>query len=156
MPYRTGWTSTVKPHRSTTYVDAAYCYRPSSVVCRSVCLPVCRSLYGYVTLVSSAKTAEPIEMPFGLWARMGRRNHVLDGVQRCWGTLPWQPILWRIWFWFFLLQLRSLILHSVNFHCFIALYSVITYCAALWQLLHLRERIASVLHWYVVNSPVRL
>jgi len=26
-----------------------------------------------------AKTAEPIEMPFGLWARMGHRNHVLDG-----------------------------------------------------------------------------
>ena len=25
-----------RPHRSTTYVDAAYCYRPSSVVCRSV------------------------------------------------------------------------------------------------------------------------
>jgi len=23
--------------------------------------------------------AEPIEMPFGLWARMGRRNHLLDG-----------------------------------------------------------------------------
>jgi len=22
---------------------------------------------------------EPIEMPFGLWARMGPRNHVLDG-----------------------------------------------------------------------------
>jgi len=32
-------------------------------------------------------------MPFGLWARMGRRNHLLDGVQRYWGTLPWQPIL---------------------------------------------------------------
>jgi len=30
-----------------------------------------------------AKTAEPIEMPFGLWAQMGHRNHVLDGVQRC-------------------------------------------------------------------------
>jgi len=29
-----------RPHRSTTYVDAAYCYRPSSVVCRSVCLSV--------------------------------------------------------------------------------------------------------------------
>jgi len=28
---------------------------------------------------SRAKTAEPIEMPFGLWARMGPRNHVLDG-----------------------------------------------------------------------------
>ena len=27
----------IRPHRSTTYVDAAYCYRPSSVVCRSVC-----------------------------------------------------------------------------------------------------------------------
>ena len=28
----------IRPHRSTTYVDAAYCYRPSSVVCLSVCL----------------------------------------------------------------------------------------------------------------------
>jgi len=25
--------------------------------------------------------AEPIEMPFSLWAPMGPRNHVLDGVQ---------------------------------------------------------------------------
>ena len=30
-------------------------------------------------MVSCAKTAESIEMPFGLWARMGPRNHVLDG-----------------------------------------------------------------------------
>jgi len=29
--------------------------------------------------VSPAKTAAPIEMPFGLWAWMGRGNHVLDG-----------------------------------------------------------------------------
>ena len=29
--------------------------------------------------MSCAKTAEPIEMPFGLWTRMGRRDHVLDG-----------------------------------------------------------------------------
>jgi len=29
--------------------------------------------------VSLAKTAAPIEIPFGLWAWMGRRNHVLDG-----------------------------------------------------------------------------
>ena len=28
-----------------------------------------------------AKTAEPIEMPFGLWTRVGPRNHVLNGVQ---------------------------------------------------------------------------
>ena len=26
-----------RPHRSTTYVNAAYCYRPSSVVCLCVC-----------------------------------------------------------------------------------------------------------------------
>ena len=32
-------------------------------------------------LLSPAKTAEPIEMPFELWARMGSRNHVLDGSQ---------------------------------------------------------------------------
>ena len=44
-----------RPHRSTAYPDAAYCYRPSSVVCRSV------------TIVSPGKTAEPIEMPFGMW-----------------------------------------------------------------------------------------
>jgi len=29
--------------------------------------------------VSCAKTAEPTEMPFGLWAWTGPRNHVLDG-----------------------------------------------------------------------------
>jgi len=42
-------------------------------------LLVCRS----VTLVSPAKTAEAIEMPFGLWNRIGMGFHVLDGVQRC-------------------------------------------------------------------------
>jgi len=29
--------------------------------------------------MSCTKTAESIEMPFGLWARMGRMNHLLDG-----------------------------------------------------------------------------
>jgi len=29
--------------------------------------------------VSYAKTAEPIEMPLGLWAWMSPGNHVLDG-----------------------------------------------------------------------------
>ena len=33
----------IRPHRSTTYVDAANSYRPSSVVCRSVCLSVCHT-----------------------------------------------------------------------------------------------------------------
>ena len=31
--------------------------------------------------MSPAKTAEPIEMPFGLRTRVGARNHVLHGVQ---------------------------------------------------------------------------
>jgi len=43
----------------------------------SVGLSVCRC----VILVSPAKTAGPIEMPFGLRTRVGPRNHVLDGVQ---------------------------------------------------------------------------
>ena len=47
-------------------VDAAYCYRPSSVVCRAV------------TLVSPAKTAEPIKIPFGLRTQIGPMKHVLD------------------------------------------------------------------------------
>jgi len=45
------------------YVDAAYFYRPNSMVC----LLVDQS----VTLVSLAITAEPIEMPFRLWTQMG-------------------------------------------------------------------------------------
>jgi len=57
----------------TTYVQAVYCYWPSSVVCRSVCWSVC------VTLLSPANTAEPIMMPLALWAWMGPRNHVLHG-----------------------------------------------------------------------------
>jgi len=61
----------IRPHRSTTYVDVAYCYRPSSMVCRSVCLSVCHTS-------GPAKTAEPIKILFGLWARMGPRNHLLD------------------------------------------------------------------------------
>ena len=64
-----------RPHRSTTYVYVAYYYRPSSVVCRSVCPSVRRS----VKLVSPAKTAAPIEMQFGLRTRVSPRNHVLDG-----------------------------------------------------------------------------
>jgi len=59
---------------STTYVDAVYCYRTSSVVCWSV------------TLASSAKTAEPIEM-----LRVGPGNHVLD-----WGPdPPWEGAILR-------------------------------------------------------------
>jgi len=50
----------IRPHRHTTDVDAAYCYRPSSMVCLSV------------TVVSPAKTAELIEMLFGLRTRVAQ------------------------------------------------------------------------------------
>ena len=41
----------------------------------SVGLSVCRS----VMIVSPAKSAEPIDMLFGIWTRVGPGNHVLDG-----------------------------------------------------------------------------
>jgi len=47
----------IRPHRRTMYVDAAYCYRLSSVVCLSV------------TLVRPAKTAALTELLFGLRTR---------------------------------------------------------------------------------------
>ena len=40
-------------------------------------VPHCK-VYGHSAIIC-AKTAEPIEMPFGLWAGMSPRNHVLDG-----------------------------------------------------------------------------
>jgi len=52
-------------------LDAAYCYRPSSVVCRSVGL--------YATIVRRAKMSKPIDMPFRLRTRVGLRKYVLDG-----------------------------------------------------------------------------
>ena len=54
------------------YVDAAYCYRRTNVVCLSVCLSV--------MIMSPAKTAEPIEMPFGMWTWVDRSKRVLDGA----------------------------------------------------------------------------
>jgi len=47
----------------------AYCYRQSTVVCRS-----CQ----FVTVVSSAQIAESIKIPFGLRTRVRPTNHVLD------------------------------------------------------------------------------
>jgi len=49
--------------------------RPTNHATRSVTI-------GRIYVGSTAmrpKTAEPIEMPFRLWAWMGPRNHVLDG-----------------------------------------------------------------------------
>ena len=40
----------------------------------------CPILKGHSAVIC-AKTAEPIEMPFGLRTRVGPRKHVLDGAQ---------------------------------------------------------------------------
>jgi len=37
-----------------------------------------KPVYGH-SVVICANTAEPIEVPFGLWARMGSKHHVLHG-----------------------------------------------------------------------------
>jgi len=66
--------SVFRPHRSTAYVDTAYCY----IQCSVVCLSVCRSVGLSVTVVSPSKTAEPIEIPFGLWTQVNPRNHALS------------------------------------------------------------------------------
>jgi len=44
-------------------------------------------------VVICAKTAELIEMSFGLWALMDLRNHLLDESPEVLGMLPWQPVL---------------------------------------------------------------
>jgi len=50
---------------------------PSSVVCPSAFLSLCQC----VTLVSPAKKAETIKLPFAFRTRMGPMNHILHEVQ---------------------------------------------------------------------------
>jgi len=53
---------------------------------------VARSVGLSVTLVSPAKTAAPIELPFGLRTWVGPGNHVLDGGP----DPPWEGAnFWR-------------------------------------------------------------
>jgi len=55
--------------------NAAYCYR-----CPDVPRFICMYMYVYVCLsVCPAKTAGPIELPFGKLSSGSPRNHVLDG-----------------------------------------------------------------------------
>ena len=51
----------------------ACCHRVAWCVCMSVGR-LC------VAILSSAKAAEPIDMPFVLWIWVGPRNHVLHGA----------------------------------------------------------------------------
>jgi len=44
-----------------------------------------------VTVANPAKTAELIEMLFALWARIGPRNHLLDGGP----DTPWEAAILR-------------------------------------------------------------
>jgi len=50
--------------------NAACCCRRSGVVCLCLCPTV--------TTTNSAKTVEPIQMPFWMWTRRLSRNHALD------------------------------------------------------------------------------
>ena len=59
------------------------------MVCRSFCWSVCLS----VTTVNPAKTAELIKMLFGMWTRLGPRNHVR--------MAPSEGALMRGWCWDF-------------------------------------------------------
>jgi len=61
----------IRPHCSITYVDVAYCYRPSSLVCLSLCLSVT-----IVTLKKQLKQPR-CRLGWGVgWAQgtMGRAN----------------------------------------------------------------------------------
>jgi len=66
----------IMPHRSNTYIHVAYCYRPSSV---SVGLSLSHTNEPY-------KTAEAIELPFGLSTQAGPSKYVLHKVQ----IHPWE------------------------------------------------------------------
>jgi len=50
------------------------------IVTERVVWSVCRSVSLYVIVVSPAKMAEAIDMPFGMWTRVDPRKHALDGV----------------------------------------------------------------------------
>jgi len=50
---------------------------------------------GHSTVIC-AKTAEPIEMPFGLWVRMGPGNHVLDAGPQVLRDVAIATNFWRL------------------------------------------------------------
>jgi len=52
--------------------------RPIDTADRMAYTVVCCSVSLSLTTISPAKMAEPIEISFGLWTRVGARNYVLD------------------------------------------------------------------------------
>jgi len=45
-------------------------------------------------VVTCAKTAEPIDLPFELWTRVGRRKHKFDRIHQ---VAPMCPHMWAHW-----------------------------------------------------------
>ena len=81
LPHLSFFSSLFRLHRSTTYIDAACCYRPSSVLSRSVCLSVCLSL-----CLSDYHTSESCKNGWTHWDTIwvedsgGPREPLLDGA----------------------------------------------------------------------------
>ena len=71
----------IRLHCSTMKMQPIIIDRVAWSVGLSVCLSVCWSVCQSRTVVRPSKTAEPIQMPFGLMTWMSPRNHVLDGGQ---------------------------------------------------------------------------
>ena len=67
--------------------------------------PAACSMCLLVTTINFAKTAIPIELPLGLWTRVGSRNHVLG-----WGLDQLGNGRGQIW-----QQVMNKPTHSVNF-----------------------------------------
>ena len=65
--------------------DVASCYKCSVV---TLCVLDCVHVCVLDTIMSCAKTAEPIKMPFWLWTLIGPKNHLLLGCWACWSKSP--------------------------------------------------------------------
>jgi len=46
--------------------------------------------------VSCAKTADPIDLPFGLWTRVGRRNDKFSHISQVAPMRPHERVHWRV------------------------------------------------------------
>jgi len=68
--------SEVQPYNR---IEACILYYVIRQHCSSTYIDVTDRIAWPVTVTSPAKTAELIEIPFGLWTRVGPKKHVLHG-----------------------------------------------------------------------------
>jgi len=73
---RLQWSSYTAVGRANHSATETCAYRRLSLHCCSVVLSVCLSVCLLVTTANCAKTAEPIDMLFAVWIRVGPKNHV--------------------------------------------------------------------------------